>query len=180
MSFIQPPLSYTPRLRRRTVCSNVVQSITSSRSFEPVVNRTCSVPRTRPGWSPFCPAIRRASSKSISRSMVMVPSLVAGDGPRRKEKRVPHIYVLRSSDRPENSSAESPTHARSDSRACEMRRAISSRGKLNNGDPLPPGGETEFPGMEEARADALEVAQEADAPPQARAEDAPALIPRGH
>ena len=33
--------------------------------------------------------------------------------------------------------------------------------------------------MEEARPDALEVAQEADAPPEARAEDAAALI-RGH
>src|SRR3989442_11404496 len=39
-------------------------------------------------------------------------------------------------------------------------------------------GETLFAGLEEARKDALEVAQEADAPPQARAEDAPAVSGR--
>jgi hypothetical protein len=38
--------------------------------------------------------------------------------------------------------------------------------------------EEELAGVEEAREDALEVAQEADAPPQARAEVAEAVRPR--
>jgi hypothetical protein len=42
----------------------------------------------------------------------------------------------------------------------------------------PAADETLFAGLEEARKDALEVAQEADAPPQARAEDASAVRPR--
>jgi len=39
-------------------------------------------------------------------------------------------------------------------------------------------GETLFAGLEEARKDALEVAQEADAPPKARTEDATAVSGR--
>src|SRR6266540_7396426 len=159
-----------PRLRRTTVCSNDVQSMTSTRSLDPFVNRTCSVPRTRPGWRPFWLAICRASANSISRSMVMVPSLLAGAARGMRQRFSP---VFMSYVRPtEYHGTSAKHHARASWRA--------PGGKLNNGDPVPAGGETEFPGMEEARANALEVAQEADAPPKARAEDAPALILRGH
>ena len=53
-------------------------------------------------------------------------------------------------------------------------------GKDNNGHALRARGEAELPGMEKARPNALEVAEEADAPTEARTEDAAALIPRGH
>src|SRR2546427_2028331 len=161
-----------PRFRRCTVASNAVQSMTSIRSFDPRVKRTCSVPRTRPGRSPFSPAIAFASSNPISRSTVV--SIPSRGRAAEMGKGGAHIYVLRSSDK----MGVFVGH-----RSLRPMRARKSRGagrNLNRGEGLPARGEEEFASMEEARPNALEVAEETDAPPKARAEDAATLIRRGH
>src|SRR5206468_3375963 len=76
ISFIQPPLSYTARLRLFAVRTNSSQVMTWSFSLSPLVKRSVLVPLTLPGWSPFTEAICRAYSNEISFSAGMFPSLV--------------------------------------------------------------------------------------------------------
>src|SRR6266571_8337944 len=71
ISFIQPPLSYTARLRLLAVSSNSFQEMTWSFSLLPFENRSVFVPFTLLGRSPFTVAICRAYSNEISLSAGM-------------------------------------------------------------------------------------------------------------
>jgi hypothetical protein len=71
ISFIQPPLSYTARLRLFAVRTNSSQVMTWSFSLPPFVKRSVLVPTTLLGWSPFTDAISRAYSNEISLSAGM-------------------------------------------------------------------------------------------------------------